>query len=124
MHTFEEVSEEVTRDRTLRSEFGLELVTASRPALITAPFLPSSYSVALFPLLCADGWLVSAQCETWPAPPHECCAKAASHHWQLTQSHSVRAFYAFVAMSSKHTTKQHNSAVMLDTGLSRSFAQI
>ena len=38
--TWEEVSAEVTTERTLRSGFGLEVVTASRPALVTAPFLP------------------------------------------------------------------------------------
>ena len=39
VQTWEEVSAEVTRERTLLSGFGLEVVTASRPALITAPFL-------------------------------------------------------------------------------------
>ena len=38
MQTWEEVSAEVTRERTC-SEFGLEVVTASRPALLTVPFL-------------------------------------------------------------------------------------
>ncbi len=37
--TWEEVSAEVTREGTLRSGIRLELVTASRPALITVPFL-------------------------------------------------------------------------------------
>ena len=37
--TWEEVSADVTREGTLRSGFGLEQVTASKPALITAPFL-------------------------------------------------------------------------------------
>ena len=37
--TSEAVSAEVTGNRTVRSGFGLALVTASKPALITAPFL-------------------------------------------------------------------------------------
>ncbi len=37
--TFEEVSAEVTGNRTLCSGFGLEQVTASKPAVMTAPFL-------------------------------------------------------------------------------------